>query len=43
MEAKAKNNSILSKIWKMISKQKAVIAIIVLLLIVLVSNNRALF
>ncbi len=43
MEANAKNNSVLSKIWKMISKQKAVIAIIVLLLIVLVSNNRALF
>ena len=34
MEANAKNNSVLSKIWKMISKQKAVIAIIVLLLIV---------
>ena len=43
MEANAKNNSVLSKIWKMISKQKAVIAIIVLLLIVLVSKNRALF
>ena len=43
MESNAKNNSVLSKIWKMISKQKAVIAIIVLLLIVLVSNNRALF
>ena len=42
MEAKTNNNA-LTKVWKIISKQKAVIAFIILLLIVLISKQRALF
>ena len=43
MEANKNSNSFVNKIWKLISKQKAVIAILILLLIVLFSKQRGLF
>ncbi len=43
MEAKTNENNVLKTVWKIISKQKAVIAILILLLIVLVSGQRDLF
>ena len=43
MDTRTNNNSVLSKVWKIISKQKAVIAIIQLRLIVLFSKERSLF
>ena len=43
MEVTMNNENILKRIWKIISKQKAVVAILILLLIVLVSGQRGLF
>ncbi|MBO7710838.1 MAG: hypothetical protein J6S83_10240, partial [Lachnospiraceae bacterium] len=42
MEAKT-NSNVMNKVWKLISKQKAVIAFLILLLIVAVSKQRGLF
>ena len=41
MEAKT-NRNVMNKVWKLISKQKAVIAFLILLLIVAVSKQRGL-